>query len=123
MLVAGEGLNLFLAGDAGAIASFLAPLRDDARFAGLRVKYSTSRQVPFARLKVKVKPEIISFRRPGTTPEDARAPAVEPATLARWQVPGWVHDYEAWWDVDDARGELYDGVRQSLTIGSQKACS
>ena len=68
VLVAGEGLNLFLAGDAGAIASFLAPLRDDARFAGLRVKYSTSRQVPFARLKVKVKPEIISFRRPGTTP-------------------------------------------------------
>ena len=34
-----------------------------------------------------------------------------PATLARWQLPGWVHDYEAWWNVDDARGELYDGVR------------
>ena len=90
VLVAGEGLNLFLAGDAGAIASFLAPLREDARFAGLRVKYSTSRQVPFARLKVKVKPEIISFRRPGTTPEHARAPAVEPATLARWLEQG--HD-------------------------------
>ncbi|MFN8593801.1 MAG: extracellular solute-binding protein [Thermomicrobiales bacterium] len=42
-----------------------------------------------------------------------------PATLARWQVPGWVHDYEAWWDVDNARGELYDGVRQSLTIGDK----
>ena len=90
VLVAGEGLNLFLAGDAGAIASFLAPLREDARFAGLRVKYSTSRQVPFARLKVKVKPEIISFRRPGTTPEHARAPVVEPATLARWLEQG--HD-------------------------------
>ncbi|QNN76604.1 sulfurtransferase [Pseudoxanthomonas mexicana] len=90
VLVAGEGLNLFLAGDAGAIASFLAPLREDARFAGLRVKYSTSREVPFARLKVKVKPEIISFRRPGTTPEHARAPAVEPTTLARWLEQG--HD-------------------------------
>ena len=42
-----------------------------------------------------------------------------PATLARWQIPGWVHDYEAWWDVDDARGELYDGVRESLTIGDK----
>ena len=90
VLVAGEGLNLFLAGGADAIESFLAPLRADARFAGLRVKYSTSRQVPFARLKVKVKQEIISFRRPGTTPEDVRAPVVEPRTLARWLEQG--HD-------------------------------
>jgi multiple sugar transport system substrate-binding protein len=42
-----------------------------------------------------------------------------PATLARWQLPGWVHDYEAWWDVDDARGEMYDGVRDSLSIGGK----
>jgi len=90
ILVASEGLNLFLAGAADAIESFLAPLREDARFAGLRVKYSRSLQIPFARLKVKVKPEIISFRRPGTTPEDVRAPAVEPRTLARWLAQG--HD-------------------------------
>ena len=90
VLVAGEGLNLFLAGGADAIASFLAPLRADERFAGLRVKYSTSRRIPFARLKVKVKPEIISFRRPGTTPEDTRAPTVAPRTLARWLEQG--HD-------------------------------
>ena len=42
-----------------------------------------------------------------------------PATLARWQLPGWVHDFEAWWNVDDARGELYDGVRASLTISDK----
>ena len=42
-----------------------------------------------------------------------------PATLARWQLPGWIHDYEAWWNVDDARGEIYEGVRQSLTIGDK----
>ena len=90
MLVAGEGLNLFLAGEADAIAAFLAPLHEDTRFVGLRVKYSHSRQIPFARLKVKVKPEIISFRRPGTTPDDARAPVVEPRTLARWLQQG--HD-------------------------------
>ena len=42
-----------------------------------------------------------------------------PATLSRWQLPGWVHDYEAWWDVDDARGEMYEGVRESLTIGDK----
>ena len=90
VLVAGEGLNLFLAGEADSIESFLAPLRADPRFEGLRVKYSRSERVPFARLKVKVKPEIISFRRPGSTPEDARAPVVAPRTLARWLQQG--HD-------------------------------
>ena len=39
-----------------------------------------------------------------------------PATLYRWSIPGWVVDYEAWWNVDDARGEMYDGVRDSLSI-------
>jgi ABC-type glycerol-3-phosphate transport system substrate-binding protein len=42
-----------------------------------------------------------------------------PATLFRWSVPGWVHDYESWWSVDDARGELYDGVKASLTINDK----
>ena len=39
-----------------------------------------------------------------------------PSTLFRWSVPGWIHDYESWWSVDDARGEMYDGVRDSMTI-------
>src|SRR5690606_18003250 len=84
VLVAGEGVNLLLAGDEGAIEAFLAPLRADPRFAGLQVKYSRSAAQPFARLKVKVKPEIISFRRDDASPLHGRAPAVAPADLARW---------------------------------------
>jgi ABC-type glycerol-3-phosphate transport system substrate-binding protein len=42
-----------------------------------------------------------------------------PATLFRWSVPGWVHDYEPWWSVNDARGELYDSVRASMTINGK----
>jgi UPF0176 protein len=84
VLVAGEGINLFLAGDAGPVRDFLKNLRTDTRFAAMPVKESTSTTQPFARLKVKVKPEIISFRRDGTSPLSARAPAVAPATLARW---------------------------------------
>ena len=45
--------------------------RADARFADLIVKASESDAMPFARLKVKVKPEIISFRRGGIVPEAA----------------------------------------------------
>jgi UPF0176 protein len=84
VLVAGEGINLFLAGDSGDIDAFLAQLRGDPRFGALHAKRSRSRTRPFARLKVKVKPEIISFRRDGASPLDERAPAVKPDALARW---------------------------------------
>ncbi|MCL1633430.1 sulfurtransferase [Luteimonas sp. SX5] len=90
VLVAGEGINLFLAGAAEAIEAFLQRLRGDARFAGIRTKLSESDAQPFARLKVKVKPEIISFRREGASPLAERAPAVAPADLARWLAQG--HD-------------------------------
>ena len=84
VLVAPEGINLFLAGEQAAVRAFIAWLRDDARFADIVPKESASRLQPFARLKVKVKPEIISFRRDGASPLDARAPAVSAATLSRW---------------------------------------
>jgi UPF0176 protein len=84
VLVAGEGINLFLAGAESALHGFLAQLRADARFAAIVVKESRSRMQPFARLKVKVKREIIAFRRDGASPIEGRAPSVSPTTLARW---------------------------------------
>ncbi len=122
VLVAGEGVNLFLAGDAEAIESFLAPLRADPRFAGLRVKYSHSAQVPFARLKIKVKPEIISFRRPGTTPEHARAPTVAPHVVARWLEQG--HDDDGrrvvMLDTRNAQEVAYGTFASALTLPIDK---
>ena len=91
ILVAGEGLNLFLAGAPAAIDGFYAELRADARFADMRVKTSFSKHQPFARLKAKVKNEIISFRRDEGQPLDyPRAPAIDPATVQRWLRQG--HD-------------------------------
>ena len=84
ILVANEGINVFLAGETASVDDFLADLRDDARFARITVKASFSAEVPFARLKVKVKPEIISFRRPDVSPEEHRAPMLSPRDLARW---------------------------------------
>jgi len=90
VLVAGEGVNLFLAGDEAPLRDLLDRLRERPGFAALQAKYSRSRHVPFARLKVKVKREIITFRRPGASPLSAggRAPAVDPPTLARWLAQG-----------------------------------
>ena len=90
VLVAGEGVNLFLAGAAPALREVLAQLRQRPGFDDLQVKYSHSRHQPFERLKVKLKPEIISFRHPQATPlaTGQRAPTVDPPTLARWLAQG-----------------------------------
>jgi UPF0176 protein len=84
VLVAEEGLNLFLAGEARDIDAFVASLCADLRFADIAVKVSFSTEVPFSRLKVRVKPEIISFRQDHAFPGAHRAPTVSPETLSSW---------------------------------------
>jgi UPF0176 protein len=84
VLLAEEGINLFLAGRAEAVHSFLRWLQSDPRFAPLQAKESHTDRVPFKKLLVKVKPEIIRMNHPTIRPEAARAPAVDAKTLARW---------------------------------------
>ena len=90
VLVAPEGINLFLAGEPGHIHRFLDELWQDRRFAGLQVKYSESDAVPFKRMRVKLKREIITFRDPSLAPAAGRAPALSPETLRDWLRAG--HD-------------------------------
>lgn len=90
VLVAGEGINLFLAGEEADIRSFLAWLREDARFADIQAKESWSTHVPFAKLKVKEKREIVPFAGRPAGVGESRAPSVDAATLRRWIALG--HD-------------------------------
>jgi UPF0176 protein len=91
VLIAEEGINLFLAGPPDAVRTWVDELRADARLATLAPKESWSQVQPFQRLKVKVKPEIIRMNHPAIRPDRApRAPALAPATLARWLDQG--HD-------------------------------
>jgi UPF0176 protein len=83
VLLAPEGINLFLAGTRESVDGFLGWLREDVRFAGLPVKESLSETVPFGRLRVRLKREIITLRAP-VAPHEGRAPAVDAATLKRW---------------------------------------
>jgi UPF0176 protein len=88
VIVAPEGINLFLAGPDAALHGWMDLLRADPRFASMHVKYSDSERRPFKKLLVKVKPEIISFRRFGIDPGKARAPSVAPGKLAAWIAQG-----------------------------------
>jgi UPF0176 protein len=92
ILLAPEGINLFLAGSRDAVDDFMNWLREDSRFAGMTPKASVSDSIPFGRMRVRLKKEIITMRMPAIRPENVRAPAVTPATLHRWLDTG--HDDE-----------------------------
>ena len=91
VLLAGEGINLFMAGEEPALRRWVADaLRAEPPFAGLPTKDSFSDTMPFKRLKVKIKNELIRMNHPTIQPQQGRAASVEPATLARWLAQG--HD-------------------------------
>lgn len=96
IILAGEGINLFLAGPKEPIESFLSYLREDPifenKFADLTVKESFSNQKPFKRMIVRQAKEIITMRHPLIKPEAGRAPFVEAITLRKWLEQG--HDDE-----------------------------
>ena len=71
VLVAEEGINGVLAGTARALAAFEVALQADSRFAGMAFKRSSCRTPPFARLKVHVKPEIVSVGVPAGRPSQS----------------------------------------------------
>jgi len=90
VLLAEEGINAFLAGPRAGIEDVLTRLRAQPGFAGFEGKWSWSQTVPFRRLWVRVKPEIVTLRRPGFDRDATPAPYVSAQTLRRWLDAG--HD-------------------------------
>jgi UPF0176 protein len=88
ILLTPEGINLFLAGTQQNIDQFLVWLRQDPAFTDLEVKYSVSPNVPFKKMLIKIKREIIRMNHPTIRPEAGRAPAVDAQTAARWITAG-----------------------------------
>jgi UPF0176 protein len=90
VLLAEEGINLFVAGPEAGARAFIDYLRADPRLADLVPKESWSDATPFRHMKVKVKREIIRMNQPAIRPAAGRAPSVSPQDLARWLAQG--HD-------------------------------
>jgi UPF0176 protein len=88
ILLAPEGVNLFVAGVPEAIEQFLLELDQDELyrpvFGAITVKRSPSDKQPFRRMLVKLKKEIITMRHPAIVPAEGRAPAVTAARLREW---------------------------------------
>jgi UPF0176 protein len=90
ILLAEEGINLFLAGPEWYVRGFIAQLHGDVRCADMAPKESWSDVQPFKKMLVKVKREIIRMDHPTIRPAEGRAPAIAPATVKRWLDQG--HD-------------------------------
>jgi len=84
ILLTGEGINLFLAGKEPELRGFLDWLRADIRFKTLETKESWSEDLPFKKMLIKLKNEIIRMNHPMIRPEEGRANFITPKKLQEW---------------------------------------
>jgi UPF0176 protein len=82
LILAPEGINGTVAGTVAAIDALAAELFGGQMFgdrlAGAEVKYSTAEAMPFLRMKVRLKPEIVTLRAPEANPAKQVGTYVEP---------------------------------------------
>ena len=78
LLLAEEGVNGTLAGSPDAIGKALATLRALPGAETLEAKFSEADEMPFLRLKVRLKREIVTMGVPGTDPNDLVGTYVKP---------------------------------------------
>lgn len=78
LLLAGEGINGTVAGTATAIAELVDHLNAQPELAGLDVKYSDAAEMPFHRMKVRLKREIVTMGVEGIDPLESVGAYVGP---------------------------------------------
>jgi len=87
IMLASEGINVSLAGTAAAVEKTRHFLNQDERLANLWLKETLSENVPYRRLRIRVRTEIIAFDGQESERLQASRPvaaAIPPETLNRW---------------------------------------
>ncbi len=79
LILAREGINGTVAGSAEAIEALLSHIRALPGCADLDVKFSTADEPPFARMKIKVKPEIVTLGAGDLDPASQAGTYLDPA--------------------------------------------
>lgn len=88
ILLSTEGINLYLAGERAAIDGFKSFLDTLPAFCQMTYKESLSTDVPFKKMLVKIKKEIIRMDMPDIQPEKFTAPHLSPEELKKWYDEG-----------------------------------
>lgn len=84
ILLAPEGINLFLAGSMEGVQRLLGELRQISGLGELSPKVSFSEEQPYSRLLVRLKREIIAFGVEGVEPARYTSPRLAPKQLKEW---------------------------------------
>ncbi len=85
ILLSHEGINGFLAAEEGKVRAFTNWLFTEfEEFRGIAPKESFSTKIPFRRMLVKVKSEIITMGRPEIRPSETTGKNIKPAELKQW---------------------------------------
>ncbi|MFO1256974.1 MAG: rhodanese-like domain-containing protein [Gammaproteobacteria bacterium] len=83
ILISEEGINVFLAGSEDKLDTFEKQL-PSLGLPEIEFKKSPSESIPFKKLLIKIKPEIITVGRPDISPTKTPAPYIEPEVLKTW---------------------------------------
>ncbi|MEO1095607.1 MAG: rhodanese-related sulfurtransferase [Cyanobacteria bacterium J06638_28] len=78
ILLAEEGINATVSGTETGITQLITALQADPRFTDLTIKQAIANEQPFARMKVKIKREIVTFGQPRTNPTQQVGTYVSP---------------------------------------------
>jgi UPF0176 protein len=84
VLLSEEGMNINLAGHTNNIIEFKSQLYADERFKDITFCESHCAFPPFKRLKIKIKKEIITFRRKEIQPAKQRTQTISPEQFKQW---------------------------------------
>lgn len=84
ILVSPEGINGYLAGQIGDVRGFQKALSLDPIWNVLTFKESYSSRIPYRKLMVKLKKEIIPVRDPSVNPAEFTGPRISPEELKSW---------------------------------------
>jgi UPF0176 protein len=84
VLLSNEGINITLAGIESAITTFITSFSHEEKFADIVFKKSYSEKIPFQRLQVKIKKEIITFNVPNIAPEKITGKHLAPQQFKQW---------------------------------------
>ncbi len=79
LLLAHEGINGTIAGSPAGVHAVLAWLRSDSRFAALQHKEAPASTMPFYRMRVRLKKEIVTLGVPGLNPARNAGTYVKPS--------------------------------------------
>ena len=78
ILLAEEGINSTIAGPNNGLEKVLEYIQSDPAIGKLKIKYSKAPEIPFYRMKVRLKKEIVRLGRPDVNPSDQVGEYVDP---------------------------------------------